>query len=78
MTIKIHKVGKVPLDSTRRYLLECPTCGFIGSSEEFKSEWECRQETGGIDCCQGEGEEVDVNRLFDLLQAGRLNVGGDK
>lgn len=77
MKIKSHKIGTIPLDSTRRYLLECPACGFIGSSVEFRDEWECLQQIEGIDC-PGEADEVDVNRLFDLLQAGRLNVAKAK
>ena len=55
------------------YVAECIKCGWIGSSGELtEDDAQCLQPVGD-DHCWGDTDEIDAERLLELLQAGAFD-----
>ena len=70
--IKHRKLGHEPLVGLY-YVAECIKCGWIGSSGELtEDDAQCLQPVGD-DHCWGDTDEIDAERLLELLQAGAFD-----
>ena len=70
--IKHRKLGTEPLVGLY-YVAECIKCGWIGSSGELtEDDAQCLQPVGD-DHCWGDTDEIDAERLLELLQAGAFD-----
>ena len=73
--IKHRKLGIEPLVGLY-YVSECIKCGWVGSSGELTEDAQCLQPVGD-DRCWGDTDEIEANRLLELIQDGGFNKLGE-
>lgn len=69
--IKHRKLGTEPLVGLY-YVSECIKCGWVGSSGELTEDAQCLQPIGD-DHCRGDTDEIEADRLLELMQAGAFD-----
>ena len=69
--IKHRKLGTEPLAGLY-YVSECIKCGWVGSSGELSEDAQCLQPVGD-DHCWGDTDEIEADRLLELMQAGAFD-----
>ena len=69
--IKHRKLGNEPLVGLY-YVSECIRCGWVGSSGELSEDAQCLQPVGD-DHCWGDTDEIEADRLLELMQAGAFD-----
>ena len=69
--IKHRKLGTEPL-AGQHYVSECIKCGWVGSSGELSEDAQCLQPVGD-DHCWGDTDEIEADRLLELMQAGAFD-----
>lgn len=69
--IKHRKLGTEPLVGLY-YVSECIKCGRVGSSGELSEDAQCLQPVGD-DHCWGDTDEIEADRLLELMQAGAFD-----
>ena len=69
--IKHRKLGTEPLVGLY-YVSECIKCGWVGSSGELTEDAQCLQPVGD-DHCWGDTDEIEADRLLELMQAGAFD-----
>ena len=69
--IKHRKLGTEPLVGLY-YVSECIRCGWVGSSGELTEDAQCLQPVGD-DHCWGDTDEIEADRLLELMQAGAFD-----
>ena len=68
---KHRKLGTEPL-AGQYYVSECIKCGWVGSSGELSEDAQCLQPVGDDHCC-GDTDEIEADRLLELMQAGAFD-----
>ena len=66
-----RKLGTEPLVGLY-YVSECIKCGWVGSSGELTEDAQCLQPVGD-DHCWGDTDEIEADRLLELMQAGAFD-----
>lgn len=61
------RIGLEPLDGSF-YACECPSCGWVGSSEVLTDDCQCTQIING-NTCLAETDEVGSERLLGIIQS---------
>ena len=69
--IKHRELGTEPLVGLY-YVSECIKCGWVGSSGELAEDAQCLQPVGD-DHCWGDTDEIEADRLLELMQAGAFD-----